>query len=148
MSHRLACFTLFDITQTGVLNRAKPDVDIEDVKSWVYRRNTQCNFDTILQVISLRGQPEVISSPKMIEIKLDKSCKFGDLLQDSNSYSCWTFEFEVQHSSVFEDGVEELGALYRDCQGVPMIKCQTEYPKLHNYLDTDILTRNIYFVKY
>lgn len=148
MSHRLACFTLFDITQTGVLNRAKPSVEMKDVKDWIYKRNTQCNFDTILQIISLRGQPDIISSPKKLEVTLDSTSQFGYLLHDNNTYNCWTFDFEVQHSSVFEDGVEVLGALYRDCQGVPMIKCQTEYPKLSNYLDTDIPTRNIYFVKY
>lgn len=148
MNHRLACYTLFDITQTGVLNRAKPGVDVTDVKDWIYKRNTQCNFDTILQVISLRGQPDIVSTPNKLEIKLDKTSKFGYLLHDLGTCDCWTFDFEVQHSSVFEDGLEELGALYRDCQNVPMLKCHTEHPKLSNYLDTEIPTRNIYFVKY
>lgn len=148
MSHRLACYTLFDITQTGVLNRAKPGVEVEDVKNWVHKRNTQCNFDTILQVVSLRGQPDIVTSPRKIDVVLDKDSQFGFLYKEKSKQPCWTFDFEVQHSSVFEDGVEQLGALYKDCQNVPMILCQTEYPKLSNYLDTDLSTRNIYFVKY
>lgn len=145
MSYRLACYTLFDITQTGVLNRARPSVEVEDIEQWVYQRNTQCNFDTILQVISLRGQPDLLTSPKKLETNLDN---FGYLYHDKNMYNCWTFDFQVQHSSVFEDGIEELGFLYKDCQGVPMIKCGTEYPKLNTFLDIQKPTRNIYFVKY
>ena len=148
MNHRLACYTLFDITQTGVLNRARPNADVKDVDQWVYQRNTQCNFDTILQIISLRGQPDILTHPKKVEICLYENSKFGYLYQDKNAYNCWTFDFEVQHSSVFEDGIEELGFLYKDCQGVPMIKCGTEYSKMNAFLDIQNPTRNIYFVKY
>lgn len=148
MNHKLACYTLFDITQTGVLNRARPNIDVKDAKEWIYQRNTQCNFDTILQIISLRGQPDIMSSPKKLEMSLDKNSKFGYLYQDNINCSYWTFDFEVQHSSVFEDGIEELGFLYKDCEGVPMIKCGTEYSKINSFLDTQNPTRNIYFVKY
>jgi hypothetical protein len=148
MSHRIACYTLFDITQTGVLNRAKPNVDTKDIELWVHQRNTQCNFDTILQIISLRGQPDILSNPKKIDVCFDKNSNFGYLYQDGKMYSVWTFEFEVQHSSVFEDGIEEMGFLYKDCQGVPMIKCGTEYNKLDSFLDVQNPTKNIYFVKY
>jgi hypothetical protein len=146
MNHRLACYTLFDITQTGVLNRARPSVEVTNVNDWVYQRNTQCNFDTIIQIISLRGQPEVVTNPKKINV--DSEHKFGNLYTNLDNYSCWTFDFEIHHSSVFEDGIEDLGALYKDCQGVPMILCNTEYPKLSNFLDTTNSMKNIYFVKY
>ena len=146
MNHRLACYTLFDITQTGVLNRARPSVDVTNITDWVHKRNTQCNFDTIIQIISLRGQPEVVTSPK--KMKVDSEHKFGSLYSNLDNYDCWTFDFEIHHSSVFEDGIEELGALYKDCQNVPMILCNTEYPKLENFLDTTNSMKNIYFVKY
>ena len=64
----ITCYTLFDITQTGVLNRAKPPNN-EEHDQWLKQRNTQCNFDTIQQAISLRSQPEMISLPKKTEIK-------------------------------------------------------------------------------
>jgi hypothetical protein len=146
MNHRLACYTLFDITHTGVLNRARPAVDVKDVSDWVYQRNTQCNFDTLIQIISLRGQPEVVTKPKKEFISKDNY--FGDLYTDLDKWHCWTFDFEIHHCSVFEDGVEELGALYNDCQNVPMIICNTEYPKLQNCLDVTKSLKNIYFVKY
>ena len=51
----------------------------------------------------------------------------------------------VNHSSVFNDGITELGALYDDCHDVPMIKCGTEWDKLPNKLDATDELRNIYF---
>jgi hypothetical protein len=55
------------------------------------------------------------------------------------------FEFEIQHPSVFNDGITELGALYTDCAKIPMIKCGTEWSKLPGFLDTTEELRNIYF---
>lgn len=147
MSHRIACYTLFDITRTGTLNRAKPGDDIEDVDQWVRKRNTQCNFDTILQVISLRSQPDISSDPKRLCLSDVSNHKFG-LCHTDNMIPVWTFDFEVQHASVFEDGIEELGYLYKDCQGVPMVKCDTQWPNIDSNLDITNAKRNIYFVKY
>ena len=150
MSHRIACYTLFDITRTGVLNRARPADDEKDIDSWILKRSTQSNFDTVLQAISLRSQPEIISNPEKILIKFDEEQRFGFLYTDNseNIYPCWTFDFEIQHPSVFEDGITELGYLYRDCHNIPMIKVGTEYSKVIGFLDTSPEFKNIYFVKY
>ena len=113
MSYTITCYTLFDITQTNVLNRHRPDMD----KEFRYKRNTQSNFDTVQQAISLRSQPEIVRIPEKTLI----------------------------HPSVFYDGVYELGALYNDCDRVPMIKCHTEWNKLPTFLDGSDELRNIYF---
>ena len=60
-------------------------------------------------------------------------------------YPCWKFTFEISHPSVFNDGITELGALYNDCDGVPMIRCNTEWEKLPTFLDGSPELRNIYF---
>jgi hypothetical protein len=150
MSFTITCYTLFDITPTGVVNRHRP-VEDEDMASWLYKRNTQCNFDTVLQAISLRSQPELVRKPEKIQIRFD-DVEFGFLFQqqDDEVYDCWSFDFDIQHPSVFNDGVSELGALYSDCDTVPMIKCGTEWCKLPAFLDTSSELRNIYFkvVKY
>lgn len=141
--YRIRCHTLFDITQTGVLNRSKPAGD--DVNTWIHRRNTQCNFDTILQVISLRSQPEVCKIPISVEMNESDLDKFGFLYKPSNQINhCWNFDFEVQHPNVFENGIKPLGALYKDCEGVPMIVCdnQLDTPA---FLDVSEELRNIYF---
>jgi hypothetical protein len=147
MSFRITCHTLFDITQTGVLNRARPASE-ENVAQWIYKRNTQCNFDTILQVVSLRSQPEEITKPEKIEIRFDDFENFGFLFAqvENETYPCWKFSFAIQHPSVFDDGINELGALYRDCDGVPMILCDTEWSKLPAFLDVSPELKNIYFV--
>lgn len=145
MSYRIACYTLFDITQTGVLNRSKPTDN--DQATWIYRRNTQCNFDTVLQVISLRSQPEVITYPVKVEMTEELFDMFGFLYQlqtETKSY-CWKFEFEVQHPSVFENGIIPFGALYNDCDGVPMIVCNTQIETVLPMLNITDELKNIHF---
>lgn len=145
MSIKIKCYTLFDIAQTGILNRRNASID-EDETIWRYKRDVQCNFDTILQSISLRSQPEIIKIPEKIKIKFDDFTNFGFLFdQEDKEIDCCTFEFEIQHPSVFDNGIDKLGLLYDDCHGVPMIKCGKEWEKLSNFLDTTPELRNIYF---
>lgn len=142
----IVCYTLFDITNTGVRNRSKPPEGM-DIENWLKQRNTQCNFDTIQQVISLRSQPDIISMPKKIDVKFNEFQYFGFLFQQINDekYPCWTFNFTVQHPGVFNDGLTDFGALYSDCHGVPMIACDSQWNKLPNFLDGTDELRNIYF---
>lgn len=146
MSYTLRCYTLFDVTQTGVINRSRPSSEQEH-DAWVYKRNTQCNLDTILQAISLRSQPEIKSIPNKSSIRFDQFEEFGFLFQqeEENTYPCWYFDFDIQHPSVFNDGINELGYLYEDCDQVPMILCGTEWSKLPAFLDTTPELRNIFF---
>ena len=141
--YRICCYTLFDITRTGVLNRAKPlDQSVDD---WLKRRNTQCNFDTILQVISLRSQPEVIKMPERCQLNAEELDKFGFLYNTEDDCNYWKFEFEIQHASVFENGIKPLGALYRDCEGVPMINTDGQHPLCPKFLDVSVELQNVYF---
>ena len=139
----ITCYTLFDITHTGVSSRHKP-LD-QETSDWLYKRNTQSNFDTILQAVNLRSQPEITKLPKKNTIKFSEFTNFGYLYEDENPVNCWVFDFSVQHGSVFNDGISELGALYNDCHNVPMMRCGTEWDKLSNILDTTDELRNIYF---
>lgn len=142
----ITCYTLFDITQTNVRNRNKPDLD-QDYSLWIKQRNTQCNLDTILQAISIRSQPENISTPVQIEVRFDEFENFGFLFQqiEQEKYPCWKFNFTIQHPSVFSDGKADLGLLYNDCHGIPMLKAGTEFQKLQDFLDGTPELRNIYF---
>ena len=144
MSFKISCYTLFDITQTGIVNRSQPKPD-DDPEVWLHNRNTQCNFDTIVQAVSLRSQPENITTPIFNKIKFDEFENFGFLLENDEQVICWTFDFEIQHPSVFNDGNSELGSLYSDCDSVPMIKTKTAWDKLPSFLDSSDELRNIYF---
>ena len=85
--------------------------------------------------------------PEKNNIRFDEFTEFGFLFEqfEDEKYPCWSFMFEVQHPSVFDDGISELGALYNDCHGIPMIKCGTEWEKLPAILDSTDELRNIYF---
>lgn len=125
------------------MNRSKPDQD--NIEIWVEKRNTQCNFDTLLQVISLRSQPEIIKLPIEITITDDIREHYGFVYEFEKTTVCWKFEFEVQHPSVFEDGITPFGYLYKDCEGVPMVSCKGQYENMSNFLNTTAELRNIYF---
>lgn len=141
MSFRITCYTLFDITDSGVLSRSRPDIDT-DINVWTYKRNTQANFDTILQIVSMRSQPENISKSKKIlgEVKY-----FGNKFQKIKNLPVWTFSFEIFHHNVFNDGESRLGLLYADCKQVPMILCNTESNNLPSFLEVNTDNRNIFF---
>jgi len=145
MSFIITCHTLHDITPSGVIGRHRPGLG-EDQAEWMRKRNTQSNFDTILQAISLRSQPEIINDPIRSMIKFDDD-RFGFLFEqlEDEEYPCWSFDFSIMHTSVFDNGISELGLLYIDCDHVPMIKCDTEWEKLPALLDTSDELRNIYF---
>jgi hypothetical protein len=78
---------------------------------------------------------------------LSDTHNFGTQYNKGLTY-VWSFDFEVQNSSVFDDGDNTLGALYNDCQGVPMVNTKNQLKSLELMLDTTNEKRNIYFVKY
>jgi hypothetical protein len=144
--YRIRCYTLFDITKTGVLNRKPPsNSSVEFIKDWEHKRNTQCNFDTIIQVVSLRAQPEEITNTKKHEVEFKESEKFGFLFENEEKQNYWSFDFSILQGKVFDDGVNELGFLFQDCDGVPMIQVQTQWDKLPGFLDVTPELRNIHF---
>jgi hypothetical protein len=145
MSYTICCYTLFDITNSKISGRHKP-VDMDE-NSWLHVKNTQTNFDTIIQIISLRSQPENISPVENIKIKFNEQENiFGYLFQtEDEEQNCWKFTFEITNSSVFSQDQEELKLLYQDCHQVPMIKINTQWYQVPNFLDTTDELRNIYF---
>jgi hypothetical protein len=146
MNQRIACYTLFDITQTNVLNRSKPTGD--DIDIWKNQRNSQSNFDTILQCLSLRGSPDLLKYPHKIEFAINPT-KFGFLVEHNKEldhFWYWKFEFGIQQLDVYDNGMNPFGFLVHDCHEIPMLLCDTEYSdSLPNFLDTTPELRNIYF---
>lgn len=144
MPQIIRCQTLFNVQKTGIRQRSKvPDnVQMDD---YIYQRNTQANLDTILQIISLRSQPELIKEPIKF-FKNIKNTEFGFMYEvNEENTNVWVFDFEVQHISVFDDGINKFGYLYRDCDKIPMIKCKHEHTDLSNFLDVSHELRNIFF---
>jgi hypothetical protein len=143
---KIRCFTLFDITKTNVTNKKSLlNATTVEALDWQSKRNTQCNLDTVIQVVSLRAQPENITDPVKLVLDPEKLENFGFLYSTEEPNSCWAFEFSVNYKSVFSDGHDDLGSLYTDCDLVPMIKNDRNYIQMPSFLDTSPELRNIYF---
>ena len=133
---KMFCLTLFDIEQTGINVNRRPPPDV-DIIAWNKKRNSQCNFDSIVQVISMRSQPDVISPP--VKLEIPENHPFGFCYDIDNLKYMWRFEFEVHHAGVFENGIIEHGALYNDCDDVPMLS------ENFKFLNTSPELKNIHF---
>lgn len=143
---KLRCCTLFDITKTNVTSKKSLlGASLEETKQWLNKRNTQANLDTIIQVISLRAQPENLQDPIESFIEVDETHNFGFLYSSEVPQKFWYFDFIVNYGSVFSDGQDDLGALYNDCEDVPMIKTQNSPQNIPAFLDTSPELSNIYF---
>jgi hypothetical protein len=147
---RIKCYTLYDITQTNVNFRKKNTeiVPADEMK----KRSQQSNFETILQIINMRSQPEEISESELTVINIDdlKDFNFGYLYEKSynktiNKINIWSFTFSVDHADVFNNGINDLGSLSDDCNQVPMILRLEETFKLSNQMTISDEQRNIYF---
>lgn len=141
---KIRCTTLFDITKTNVSNRRK-NLEISNNTLQNKERNQQSNFETILQVISLRSQPENITDPEKIQLNLEKDARWGKKYKSKNKIFGWTFTFTINHSNVFNLNDDKLGNLLLDCNDVPMITKLEEFENIHNTLSTHIDNCNIYF---
>ena len=100
--------TLFDCTTTGVVGRYREERGrfqdqsgqwIENAEHWERARNQQRNYETLIQVVSLRTQLESVTAAQQ---------------QDQT----WTFAVVTDRDGVFG---EDFAALLDDCDNVPMI---------------------------
>jgi hypothetical protein len=110
---KIACKTLFDCSVTGVTGHFKlsqiPFTDragqlVDNSADWHRSRNQQRNWETLLQVIGLRTQPEITQYP---------------IQQDA----VWCFEFTTDAAGVYglDNNPDPLAGLAQGCAGVPMV---------------------------
>lgn len=134
---KIQCRTLFDCTRTGTTGHFRmaqvPFQDnagqwIRDLTDWTRSRKQQMNFETVMQLISLRAQPTVLSDP---------------VEQDG----VWQFEFFVESVGVYSaNGSDsDTSALLTECEGTPMIIGLQETKTNLVCLNTQSLQQNIWF---
>jgi hypothetical protein len=102
-------FTLVDITATGV-TRSK---NVDDIQ-----RNQQRNWETVLQCIGLRAQPQNITVPQYTDMDVG-GFQFGDLY--SGKHRVWTWSWTVDQSDVYDIGDKKLIGLVTDFEQVPIV---------------------------
>jgi hypothetical protein len=142
---KIRCTTLFDITRTNVNTRREirsPDPSV--VHALNRQRNQQMNFETVLQVINMRAQPENITDPTVQKINIDQ---FGTDYRSKRGVKSqvWVFEFQINHESAFQLADNQLGSLIQDCNSVPMITGLDESANLPTHLSTSTDDCNILF---
>ena len=126
--------TKFDCTTTGTTghyrNNRMPYQDqaentINDQDSWSKSRNQQRNYETLVQLLSLRTQLVTVGSTTVRD-------------------NFWEFEIESDRDDVFSD---DFASLKLDCEGVPMIVDLNEHGDLNPVLTTQGSDPNIWFEK-
>jgi len=134
---KIACRTIFDCQATGVTGHFRPSQipfqdragqDIRNQTEWNRSRNQQRNWETLLQIISLRTQPTVTQTPVLDQ-------------------GHWCFEFETATEGIYSStgDITDLSALYQDCHNVPMIVNLDEPTELSPFLCVSGSEQNIWF---
>jgi hypothetical protein len=124
---RIKVSTYFDITETGI-NRVYKSQHlptkingkiIKTEEEWNTQRKQQNNFETVVQVLGMRGTPTDISKPV-------------------HNNDVWSFMFEVDNTLVYG---KDLELLVTELEGTPMITGLTEQKDLEPFLNSN----NIWF---
>ena len=102
-------YTLVDITATGV-TRATEHNELE--------RNQNRNWETVLQCIGLRTQPQHIHEPITAELELS-NLEFGDFY--TGQQKIWMWQWAVEVSGIYDMSDKPLGGLMQDFEQVPII---------------------------
>ena len=134
---KVLCRTLFDCTFTGVTGHLRPQqlpfttktgLVINTPEQWNQARNQQRNWESILQIVSLRTQPMNVVLP----------------IKQSDG---WHFEFEVEAEGVLSSDFasDDLAGLVADCEGVPMVTDLEEDAVVTATLHAQGTNQNIWF---
>lgn len=134
---KIVCRTLFDCSLTGVTGHYRsseiPFVDlagqtVANQQDWNHSRNQQRNWETLMQIMGLRTQPQAITAP---------------VYQDH----AWQFDFESESEGVYEihGNSDALAGLKQDCEGVPMMLNLGEQPSMAPTIATAGEHQNIWF---
>jgi hypothetical protein len=128
MMQHIKIHTEFDITNTGVVRNYKASNMpctiggklITTESEWMKLRRQQTNWETLIQLISLRTQPMNI--------------------QTSIKKKFWTLEFDVEKADVYLKDDDPLGLLKEDCECVPMLTGLDEHKDLDQSAKDNITT--------
>lgn len=134
---KILCKTLFDCSRTGVVGNYRPNQvpfqdqtgrTVTDLDSWLFSRNQQRNWETIMQIVSLRAQPMEVSMTKIVD-------------------NVWQFNFTVETAGVYSNTIDpdNLDGLVTECNGIPMVTGLQEFSALEPKLISSGPGQNIWF---
>ena len=115
MSYIYEGYTLVDITPTGVTTYS-PEQSFE--------RNQQRNWETIMQIISLRTQPNILETTNLTKDINYFNNNFG--INYQGIHKVWYFKFAVDYEDIFLEGSDHYGLLKSDFKITPVVLGLTE----------------------
>jgi hypothetical protein len=116
--------TLVDITNNGNLAKKFPfqtfsgDV-IHDKHSLAIARNQNSNFNTMIQLLQMRGNVTWEIQPERIEMPSLGNHGFGKFYQ--GKHTVWNFQFFVEQAGVYGEGDHATENLLQDFHNVPVV---------------------------
>lgn len=102
--------TLVDITATGVIRHTTNNE---------LQRNQQRNWETVLQCIGIKAQPQLIEGPYCKTVIIDETTIFPNIY--FGKQKVWLFSFGVEYEDVFLINNDPVGALDAAFSKVPII---------------------------
>ena len=126
--HEYRLHTLVDITLNGNLKKTFPftstsgDV-IHDKQSLAMARDQNSNFNTMLQLLQMRGNITWEQPPEKIEMPNLGNHGFGSYYE--GQHTIWNFQFFTEQAGVYGDVVDPTQGLVDDFGLVPiMAECR------------------------
>ena len=145
--------TLVDITENGVLSKPFPFKTpsgevVHDRQTLAIARNQNNNFNTMLQLLQIRGNITWENPPKKIHDNIINT-KFGTAYADkSTKQTSWHFQFFTEQTDVYGDeSTNNVGQLVDDFDLVPVLafcKETVTFPS-NTFITQDDQTINTYF---
>jgi hypothetical protein len=148
--HEYHIHTLVDITNNGNLKQAFPfksssgDV-IHDKNSLAIARNQNANFNTMLQLLQMRGNITWENDPVRVEMPTLGNHGFGSFYEGKNTM--WNFQFFTEQSGVYGEITDPVEGLVGDFHLVPIVSfCKETVTFPYSTFDTlNHRTINTYF---
>ena len=107
--HFFQGYSLVDITATGVTRGDNDSIE----------RNQQRNWETILQCIGLRVQPQHIQLPVTAVFENVSIAEFGDFY--TGTQKIWTWGWAVEQEGIYDLSNNTLAGLLKDFEQVPIV---------------------------
>ena len=148
--HEYRLHTLVDITNNGNLQKQFPfKTDsgemVHDKHSLAIAKNQNSNFNTMLQLLQMRGNITWDHAPERIEMESLGNNSFGSFYE--GKHSTWHFQFFTEQSGVYGEHDEPTGYIEDDFHNVPIVSfCkETATFPLSTFDTQNIKTINTYF---
>ena len=122
--HEYRIHTLVDITNNGNLGKQFPfktdsnDV-VHDKHSLAVAKNQNSNFNTMLQLLQMRGNITWENPPMRMELQTLGNHGFGSFYE--GKHTTWHFQFFTEQSGVYGDMIDPTAYLHEDFHHVPIV---------------------------